>query len=335
MRHVTPGRLLAVGLVLLAVALAAFVLPSKQYIFLPDRAHLVTPLVSVPGGKDPSKGGIYFVDVVVRKATLLERLFGGLHKGADLYPASAVDPPGVNDSRRRQIDLQDMAQSQKIAAAVALKAAGRDVELTPVGAEVEAVGSGQPATGKLEPDDVITALDGKTVRGPEDVFTGMKKRTPGDVVAFTIRRGAQRLVERIKTIAAPGTKPPRAIVGVLLTPALDIHLPTRVSIDAGGVGGPSAGLAFALEVYQQLGHDVTHGHKIAATGEIFADGSVGPIGGVKQKTYGARETGVDAFLVPAGENAQEARKYAHGLRIIPVKSFQQALRALATAFPAT
>ena len=72
------------------------------------------------------------------------------------------------------------------------------------------------------------------------------------------------------------------------------------------------------------------GHKIAATGEILPDGSVGPIGGIKQKTIGAREAHVDAFLVPAGDNAKEARRHAHGLRIIAVKNFPQALRALAT-----
>jgi len=119
-------------------------------------------------------------------------------------------------------------------------------------------------------------------------------------------------------------------VGVLLEPNESIKLPLRVSIDAHGVGGPSAGLAFALDVLQELGRNVDRGHKIAATGEIFLDGRVGPIGGIKQKTIGAREAGVDAFLVPAGQNAADARKYAHGLRIIPVKSFQQALHALAT-----
>ena len=104
----------------------------------------------------------------------------------------------------------------------------------------------------------------------------------------------------------------------------------KIKIDAGGVGGPSAGLAFALDILQELGRNVTHGHKVAATGEIALDGTVGPIGGVKQKTLGARKAGVDAFLVPAGENAREARRYADGLRIIPVKNFPQALRALAT-----
>jgi PDZ domain-containing protein len=331
---VTPGRLAALGVVLFAVALAAFLLPSNQYIFLPDKAHPVTPLVRVPGGREPARGGIYFVDVVVRKASILERLFGGLHKGADLYPASAVNPPGVDDAQRRRIDLQDMRQSQQVAAAVALRAAGRKVELTATGAQVEQVGTGEPAVGKLEPDDVITAIDGNRVRGPADVMADMKAHSPGDVVRFTIRRAGRTLVQRIRTVADPQLRG-HAIVGIVVAPALDIHLPTRITIDAGGVGGPSAGLAFALDVYQQLGHDVVRGHKIAVTGEILADGSVEPIGGVKQKTYGAREAGVDAFLVPAGDNAAEARKYAGGLRIIPVKSFQQALHALATAFPAS
>ncbi len=107
-------------------------------------------------------------------------------------------------------------------------------------------------------------------------------------------------------------------------------MPIPVKIDAGGVGGPSAGLAFALEVLQLLGKNVVHGHKIAATGTIDVDGNVGPIGGIKQKTIGARRAGVDAFLVPAGENARDARKVADGLKIIPVKTFQQALHALAT-----
>jgi PDZ domain-containing protein len=108
-----------------------------------------------------------------------------------------------------------------------------------------------------------------------------------------------------------------------------------VRIDAGNVGGPSAGLAFALQVYAELGHDILHGLKVAATGEIEPDGSVLPIGGVKQKTIGAREAGVDAFLVPAGDNYRDAKKEADGLRIVPVKSFQQALHALATLPPAT
>jgi PDZ domain-containing protein len=332
-RHLTAGRLLALGLVLLAVILALVVYPSNEYIFLPDRAHPVAPLVKVAGGHDPKRGGLYFVDVVVRKATLLERLFGGLHTGADLYPASAVNPPGIDDAQRRRIDFQDMHRSQQIAAAVALKAAGEKVTLRPTGARVDLLESGAPAVGKLEPDDIITAIDGVRVRSLDGVKAEMLKHRIGAVVRFTVIRGASTLVVPIKTIASNDTGPRRAVVGVSLATGYDIHLPRAVSIDAGDVGGPSAGLAFALEVYEEDGHDVVHGHRVAATGEIFADGSVGPIGGIKQKTIGAREAGVDAFLVPAGENARDARKYAGGLRIIPVESFPQALRALATLRP--
>jgi PDZ domain-containing protein len=326
----TPARLFIAGLALLAVVLALVVIPSNDYVFLPDRAHPVAPLVTVPGGHDPTRGGVYFVDVIVRKATWLERLFPGIHDGADLYPASAIDPPGVNDQLRRRLDLQDMRLSQQVAAAVALKAAGRKVVLRPTGARITFVGKGLPAFGKLEPGDVIVAVDGKPVHALRDVFARMATHRVGDVVAFTVRRGKQTLVEKMKTIGVGKGKSRRPVVGITLEQALDIRLPLKIRIDAGNVGGPSAGVAFALDVMEELGRNVVHGHKIAATGEIHADGTIGPIGGVKQKTIGARQAHVDAFLVPAGDNAREARKYAHGLRIIPVETFPQALRALAT-----
>jgi Lon-like protease len=329
-RLVTPGRLLALGLVVLAIVLALVVAPSSDYIFLPDRAHPVAPLVTVAGGHDPSRGGIFFVDVVVRKATLLERLFGGLHHGADLYPASAINPPGVDDAQRRRIDLQDMRLSQQIAAAVALRAAGLKVTLRSTGVLVSEVESGTPAVGKLEPDDVITNVDGTRVRSPDGLKAAMLKHSIGDVVRFTITRGRSTREVAIKTVASTDSDPRRPVVGFLPATALAVHLPISVRIDAGNVGGPSAGLAFALQVYEEEGHDIVRGNRIAATGEISADGSVHSIGGIKQKTYGAREAGVDAFLVPAGENARDARKYAGVLRIIPVETFPQALRALAT-----
>jgi Lon-like protease len=328
-KHVTSGRLLAAGLTLLAVVLFLYIFPSNEYIFLPDKAHAVAPYVQVAGGHDPTRGGIYYVDVIVKKASLLERLFPQIRNGADLYPADAINPPGVNDTQRQRIDLQDMHRSQQIAAAVALRAAGKHVVMRATGALVALVEPGHPAVGKLEPDDVIVAVDGNHVRTPRDVYARMKKHRVGDVVSLTVRRGAKTLLEKIRTVAA-GKKSKRAVVGVFLETALDIHLPLAVQINVGRVGGPSAGLPFALEVMEELGQDIAHGRKVAATGELFPDGSVGPIGGVKQKTIGARAAGVDAFLVPAGDNAREARKYADGLRIIPVETFPQALHALAT-----
>ena len=331
---ITAGRLLAAGLVLFAVAVTLWVVPSHDIILLPDRAHPVAPLISVAGGHNQHDGGgIYFVDVQERKASLLEKIFGGLHDGATLYPAAEILGPGVTPSEQASIDAAEMKTSQNVAAAVALRTLGRKVSTVEAGALISGIEPSFPAAGHLQPTDVIVAIDGKDVRTPADVSRLMQGKPPGTLVSFTVRRG--RDTKTIALHTAPDTAGShRGIVGVLLTQALNIRLPLRVSIDANGVGGPSAGLAFALGVLEKLGRNVDGGHKIAATGEISLNGTVSAIGGIKQKTIGAREAGVDAFLVPAGDNARDARKYAHGLRIIPVKSFQQALRALAT-LPAT
>src|SRR5207249_1872442 len=133
----------------------------------------------------------------------------------------------------------------------------------------------------------------------------------------------------LKTIADP-SDPSHAIVGIGIDQAARITLPVKIAIKTGNIGGPSAGLAFALEVMEKLRRDVDRGYKVAATGQIFLDGGVGPIGGVRQKIFGARQSGVDIMLVPAGENAAVARRYAGSVRVMPVETFRQALRALAT-----
>jgi PDZ domain-containing protein len=153
------------------------------------------------------------------------------------------------------------------------------------------------------------------------------------VVRIKVLRGDKNPTFSIRT-TADSQDPKRTIIGVLPIQALRVRLPFRIEFNLRKVGGPSAGLAFALELLEKKGRDVDHGYKIAATGEIQLDGSVTRIGGIKQKTIGARKSHVDVFLVPVdGENARDAKRYAGGLRIIPVKSFQQALQALATLPP--
>jgi PDZ domain-containing protein len=325
----TPRRLAAAGLLVLAAA-AAFVwlFPSNTYIFLPDRAHAVAPIVTVQGGKDPKDGGgIYFVDIFVRKATLLERLWPGIHEGGQLVPASAILPPGTSERQRRQADAREMTRSQQVAAAVALRAAGYRVAANPTGALVEQVDQSVPAAGRLQPADVIVSANGKRVRAPGDLRRVVGPLRPGSTVRLLVRRGSGEKRVDVRTVRDTNG---RTIIGVIVDQAASVKLPLRVKIDAGNVGGPSAGLPFALDVLEELGKDVDHGRRVAATGQIELDGTVTPIGGVRQKTIGVRNSGIRVFLVPAGENAAEARRYAHGVRIIPVRNFQQALHALAT-----
>ena len=333
-RALTPKRLAPAGLVLLAVITALlFIAPADEtYIFLPDEAKPVEPLIEIngaPGGD--TRGGIYLVDVLVRKATLIERFFPSIRDGASLVPGHAVNPTGVSDEVRREGNLREMSRSQQIAAVVALRALGRSVEARPEGAFVAAVLPDSPAADVLRHGDVIVEVDGEAVTTPEQLRAEVGPRRAGSVVELTVDRGERRVRLRVKTRAGPEG---RAVVGIQVEPEVDVVLPVDVKIDAGDIGGPSAGLAFALGIMERLGRDVDGGRKIAATGELELDGDVLPIGGVEQKTIGAERSDVDVFLVPAGDNAADARRYADDVRVVGVRTFQQALRALATTPPA-
>jgi Lon-like protease len=330
-RLLTPARLagLVVGL-LLAALLALYLTPSSDYLLLPDPAHPVAPLVTVQGGHDPAgPGGVYFVDVFERRASLLESLFPWIHSSATLVPAKLIVPPGTSDRAVQEADRREMTMSQQVAAAVALRRLGYHVVAKPDGVIVSVIELGSHAAGKLQPSDVIVSVNGERTPTVAELRALLAKVKIGQIVTLVVRRGSKRVTLSIETVADPAD-PQRAIVGFTPDQSARITLPIRVSIDAGNVGGPSAGLAFALEVMEKLGRNVDRGYRVAATGQIQLDGTIAPIGGVKQKTFGARDAKADVFLVPAGDNAKEARRYAHGLRIIAVKSFPQALRALAT-----
>jgi Lon-like protease len=336
-RLLSPARLAAAGFVLLAVAIAILLLVPAEgsYIFLPDRAKPVDPLVTVEGGVEREERGegdpgVYFVDVIVRRPSLIERLFPGIREGASLVPEHAINPTGIPDSARRQGSLRQMTRSQEVAAAVALRHLGYDVEANPTGAFVSQVLPGSPAAGRVFPSDVIRSVNGQRVRTLAELRAAIAEAGIGAELQIGIRRGDEDLTLDLRTVESE-VEPGRPVIGVLVEQEADIKLPVDVDIDAGRIGGPSAGLAFVLHLLEEFGEDVTTGRKIAVTGEIEIDGTVSPVGGIPQKTIGARRAGVDLFLVPAGDNAEEARRHADGLRIVPVSSFQQALQALATA----
>jgi PDZ domain-containing protein len=326
--------LVGAGLALAAAVFLLYIIPSNEYIFLPDKARPLAPYVTVKGEKpDRDRGGIYYVAVEVKKASLLEKLFPGIREGSTLVPAAAVVSPGQSDRQHQQQELHAMAESQDIGAAVALKELGYKVPVKSPGTVIAAVNPKGPSADKLRANDTIAAVDGRPTPSLPALRRQITKHPPGQKVALTVLRdGATRTVD-VKTAPDPQNKQ-HSIIGVLTSCALQtptkISLPVPVHIDLGQVGGPSAGLAFALDVAEKLGHNVDRGHRVVATGEMCLDGSVVPVGGLKQKTIGARRAGADVFLVPAGENAQEARRYAGKMRVIPVHTYRQALRALAT-----
>jgi len=324
----SPGRIAATGALLLVVAaLALWIAPADGYeLQLVDPAHPVAPLVHISGKRPhPGNGTIYFVDVRQRPARLIERLVPWIRASG----SSLVRSPPISSTLDRRLGQVEMSDSQKIAPFVALKLLGYHVSERSAGVNVLQVEKGADAARVLRPNDVIVAVDGRKIRTIAELHAVLGGKHPGDRLKISYRRGHALREASVTTTAATG-EPKRAILGIFASDNLSVRLPVRITIDSQGVGGPSAGLAFALDILQEFGREVAHGHKIAATGELTLNGQVLPIGGVKQKTLGARRADVDAFLVPTGDNAREARRYADGLRIIPVENLQQALRALTT-----
>jgi Lon-like protease len=319
-----------IGLVLLVVAavLALTWIPSDHYIILPDKARPTDPLVAIPGEEPSDDNRIYMVDVKVGRASLLERLIPGIHEGATLVPEHVINPEGVSDQQRRRSSLNDMTRSQKIAIAVALEQLGRRVEIIPSGAEVVLVQPGSPADGQLEVGDLIVEANGQPVEGTDDLRAAFASFDPGDRVELTVEREGKPVDLTVGTRALAG-EPGRAVVGVQVQDADSFEFPVDIEIDAGGIGGPSAGLAFALDIVDELGEDIDHGRTIVATGELGLDGTVSPIGGVKQKAIAADRAGADLFLVPDG-NFDEARDAVEGLDVVAVSDFGEALSTLAT-----
>lgn len=322
--------IMAAGFVVVGVGLALSIIPSDHYIVLPDRARPTDPLVKIPGeGPQAEENGIYMVDVRVGRASLLERIYPGIHEGASLVPERVVNPAGVSDRQRRRSSLNDMSRSQLVAIAVALRELDEEVEVEEAGAEVVLVQPGAPAEGELEVGDVIVEAEGEEVATTADLQRAMSDVEPGARVALVVERPERGRVELTLATQAAEDDANRAVVGVQVQTALDFEFPRDIEIDAGAIGGPSAGLAFALDIVDELGDDLSGERTVVVTGELTLDGEVLPIGGIKQKAIGARESGADIFLVPDG-NAAEARQAADGLEIVAVSTFQEALSALAT-----
>jgi Lon-like protease len=325
-----------VGVIALIVAVAliwAWRTPSGYFVLWPDKAHPAADYLHIPSGKPPAPGtGFYFVDVHELDANKLEEFWGRhMVNGSTLIPDREIVVPGESETQRVKEDFQAMDTSQLVAEAVAEKALGRDVTIQHLGALVEQVSPGLPAAkAGVEAGDVITGVDGHRIRSANDLIRLTQGLHPGDSAAYTFGKTTKRL----RTVASNDGKH-RAIIGVAIADDVRIgHIPIKVRYTIRGIGGPSAGLAFALEIYDSLsGRHLLRGHRIAATGELDPLGDVIEIGGAKQKALGAIDAGADTFIVPKA-NVAEARKAAGDkLRVIGVNTFAQALRVIRSLPP--
>jgi Lon-like protease len=237
-----------------------------------------------------------------------------------VVPQSEIFTPGQSEQQVTKQDTEEMVNSQQTAAAAALcqlKISFRTVDT------IAATEKGMPATGRLKAGDVITAVDGMPVTCNADASTLIKSHRPGTPVTITVARGNTTRQVRLVTASISG----QAVIGVSV--AESFVFPFTVKININNIGGPSAGLMFALGIIDKLTPaNLTNGTFIAGTGEIEANGTVDPIGGIQQKMAGARAAGATVFLTPAANCGDAAGAVPAGMRLIKVSTLSGALAAL-------
>lgn len=328
-----PGRgraaVLIVGWVVVLVSVLLWVVRLPYYTLAPGRSENVAPLLKVDGVQTyPHDGEFLFTTVSVTPVNGWELLRSWFDDHDVLVPSEQINGNQSPDEVRRVNDAL-MENSKTVATIVALQRLGYTAAPTGSGAEVVVVADDKPAAGVLRPDDVITAVDGAPVKTVQDATSILGAHRPGDTVALSVRRDDASEDVNVTMAQRSPEEPDKAVVGVTLQTAdFRVDTPFPIEITTQGIGGPSAGLAYTLAIIDDLTpDDLAGGARVAATGEIDPDGSVGPIGGIKQKVYSVEAAGADLFLVPAA-NYEDAASVATKVEIVPVENIDAALAAL-------
>jgi len=339
--HTGISRRAGLVLVTVVVALAAIAVLNlvhvSKVIYRPGPAYDTlgeidgTPIIEVEGLESyPTSGTLDFTTITLSggprfPVSAWEWMAASLDPTSSIADEDEVFPEDVTASEVREQNLELMSGSQQQAAVVALRAIGEEV---PEEVKVAQVMKDQPADGVLKVNDRIMAVGDTSIRTPDDLRAILQEVEPGEAAAFTIERDGKKQQLEVPTTAQTGTdedgtEVSRTIIGIF--PASDFDLPYEVSINAGNVGGPSAGLMFTLAVYDTITPgELTGGRDFAGTGTINSEGEIGPIGGIRQKLIAADRAGADYFLAPADNCSEIVGNIPEGLTVARVASFDEA-----------
>ncbi|WP_333771028.1 YlbL family protein [Streptomyces sp. IBSBF 2435] len=343
-----PSRtatLLASTLTLIALLSVALLVPSPYSEMSPGPTvntlgtYGGDTVIQIAGRKTyPADGHLNMTTVRVTGAdyhmNLIESVFGWLRHDDKVVEHDTLYPKGQTAQQADQQNAEEFTQSQDSAKVAALKELKIPV---PARVIVGAVISGGASQGLLHAGDVIKAVDGTPVTQPDDVAKLVTKHKPGQKVVFTVvgaaeakGKSADGLPSRQVTITtrkSDDTGANRAVVGIQA--GVEHLFPFSIDIKLADVGGPSAGMMFALGIVDKLTPgDMTGGRFVAGTGTIDDTGNVGPIGGISLKTIGARDKGAQYFLTPADNCGEAAKDVPHGLTLVKVKTLDDAMAAL-------
>ena len=252
-----------------------------------------------------------------------------LNSQIDLYPREVILPDGVTPQELSEISIQNMMTSENVAIAVALDSLNYEVQSEGDGVLVVGLLDDSPVKDKLIKNDLIVSINNELVKSVSEFISMLRTYEIGDIVKIGLIRNEQELTIETKLIEHVEYENEPMVGFLASTPNQQFIFPFEVDIQTGNVGGPSAGMMMALNVYNLLTEDdITNGKKIAGTGTIEIDGSIGPVGGVKQKVIAAKRANAGLILVPTA-NYEEASVFADdNTEIVAVDSFDNALNVI-------
>jgi Lon-like protease len=322
-----PYILAAVFVLLGAGVMVAWQWKLPYYAVAPGPVEEVADLITVDDVPTyETNGDLFLLTVGLREVNVFEFVEADLDPQVDLWGRQVVRPAGVTEEQQTRSNLEAMDQSIDTAVYVALTRLGYQVGFTGEGVTILEVVPDSPADGVLQVGDVITQVAGKQVLTGDDASNEIRSHQIGDTITMVGTRNGEPL--RVSITLAPHPDLEGApMVGVVLdTVNLDLDLPIDLKVDSRNIGGPSAGMMYAITVLDLLTpDDMLKGHRIAGTGTISFDETVGAIGGVRQKVYAARSVGAEYVLVP-DDNYEEALTAAgDGITVVAVSTLQDAL----------
>ena len=274
-------------------------------------------------------GNLYQLTVRRDEANYFVYAWARLNSQIDLYPREVILPDGVTPQELSEISIQNMVTSENVAIAVALDSLDYEIESEGDGVLVVGLLDDSPVKDKLIKNDLIISINNELVRSASEFISMLRMYEIGDIVNIGLIRNEQELTIETKLIEHVEYENEPMVGFLASTPNQQFIFPFEVDIKTGNVGGPSAGMMMALNVYNLLTEDdITNGKKIAGTGTIEIDGSIGPVGGVKQKVIAAKRANAGLILVPTA-NYEEASVFADdNTQIVAVDSFDNALNVI-------
>lgn len=300
---------------------------------VPD--NVAGKLISIEKGADSYQvnGKLYITSILVTNPYSpvfgAETIYNWAIGPHVVLPRESVYPPAVKGEVVQRDSRAEMSGSKISATAAALSYLGYQFEEVYFVSRIREYSN---AAGKLEPGDRILIVDGMKISDIEEIRTAYSDREIGDVIEIEVERVVDkkevRVKEAIELVAnqEPGADPNRPAIGILV--GTSAKFPVEVDFNIRGVGGPSAGLIFAVGVIEKMtAEDLLRGRKIAGTGTISVNGKVGAIGGIEEKMIGASRIGATIFLAPR-ENCPDIKHVPKGLKVIPVSTLSEAIAAL-------